>query len=333
VYTQPTDLDRGQLEAVLERHWGLRAVELEYLPVGFGGHHWLAVDSRETRRFVTADDLDAGFQHGPDTNSAFVALGRAYRTAAVLRDEAKLDFVVAPLPDAEGAVIRRLDDRYAVTVWPFVEGESGSDGSYESANDRRQMGRILGRLHAATDRVPVALPRKDDFAVPSREALAAAIRDLDRPWASGPFAEPARQLLRGSASDVERRFREYDELASQLRGTSESWVITHGEPHSANVIRDVRGGLQLVDWDTTLFAPRERDLRMVLDEDMTGWDEYVGVAGSVSLDRRALRLYATWWDLAEICLFIDVFRRPHQRTEDTEVAWRALTGYLPVRDR
>lgn len=308
-------------------------MELEYLPVGFGGHHWLSVDSGGTRRFVTADDLHAGFQHGPDTSSAFDALSRAYRTAAALRDDAELDFVVAPLRDDDGAVIHRLGARYAATVSPFVEGESGSDGTYESADDRRRMGRILGRLHAATGRVPVDLPRKDDFAVPSREALAAALRDLDRPWVSGPFAEPARQLLRDSAQDVERCFREYDELASELRGTSESWVITHGEPHSANVIRSARAGLCLVDWDTTLVAPRERDLRMVLDEDMTGWDEYLAVDPSVALDRRALRLYAMWWDLAEICIFSDGFRRPHDRTDDTEVAWRALTGYLPLRDR
>ena len=109
-------------------------------------------------------------------------------------------------------------------------------------------------------------------------------------------------------------------------------MITHGEPHRANVIRDARGGLLMVDWDTTLVAPRERDLRMVLDGDMTGWAEYRGVAGPVSLDRRALRLYALWWDLADIGLFVDRFRRPHGRTADDEASWTALSSYLPIRD-
>src|SRR6266568_8433327 len=133
--TEPEDLDRAALDAALKRHWRLGDVTLIYLSVGFGSHHWRAVDSRGTRRFVTVDDLDAGFQAGPDTDSAFAGLERAYRTAAALRAEAELEFVVAPLADDEGVVIRRLSDRYAVTVSALVEGESSASGAYESADD------------------------------------------------------------------------------------------------------------------------------------------------------------------------------------------------------
>ena len=329
MFTEPEDLDRAELEAVLERYWGLRGATLEYLRVGFGSHHWRADDSRGTHRFVTVDDLEAGFQAGPDTDSAFAALDRAFRTAAVLRHEAKLEFVVAPLPDGEGNVIRRLSDRYAVTLSPLIEGESSAYGSYESLDDRRRMGGVLGRLHAATEYVPIELPRREDFALPSRAQLVEALDDLDQPWSSGPFAEPARQLLQAGGREVERRLQEYDGLAAQVREHSDSWVVTHGEPHRANVIRDSRGGVHLVDWDTTSVAPRERDLRMVLDRDLTGWDEYVGFAGAVSLNQETIDLYRRWWDLAEIGIYTKLFRQPHERTEDTIASWENLRGYLP----
>jgi spectinomycin phosphotransferase len=330
--TEPGDLPRSELESVLERHWGLIGVKLSYLPVGFGGHHWLAVDSRGARRFVTADDLQAGFQHGADTDEAFAALERAYRTAAALHDRAGLDFVVAPQPDDAGGVLRRLSDRHAVTVAPYVDGHRAGDGSYASHEDRRAMGRILGLLHAATEHVPTELPRAEDFAVPSRAALDEALRDLDLPWDSGPFAESTRGLLRKNAPYVERRLREYDELAAEVRERSRPWVVTHGEPHSANVLRHARSALLLVDWDTTLLAPRERDLRMVLDRDQTGWAEYIEVVGSVALNERALELYRLWWDLAEIAIYVHRFRRPHDRTEDVVASWRYLQDYLPIRE-
>lgn len=329
--TEPKDLDRSELKTLLERRWGLLDVELEYLAVGFGSHHWLARDSQGTRRFVTADDLEASFQRGPDADASFEALDRAFRTASALRDEAELEFVVAPLPDDEGAVIRRLNRRYAVTVSRFIEGTSGSFGSYET-DERREMGHILGRLHAAAGAV-ADLPHEEDFALPSRDALREALEELDRPWTSGPFGEQARQLLRDSAHDIERLLGEYEDVVAEIRGTSDSWVITHGEPHNANVIRTDHGDVFLVDWDTTLVAPRERDLRMVLDQDLTGWDEYVGAAGSVSLSPRALRLYNLWWDVADIGIFIEHFRGPHDRTEDDVAMWNVLTGNLPVRDR
>lgn len=326
---EPGDLDRAELKALLERHWGLRDAQLDYLPVGFGSHHWRAVDLRGARRFVTVDDLEAGFQAGPDTDSAFAALDRAFRTAAALRDEAELDFVVAPLPDREGVVIRRLNDRYAVTLSPFIEGKSSTWGPYESPEDRRRLGDVLGRLHAATEQVPDGLPRREDFALPSRAALSEALLDLDHRWTSGPFGEPARQLIRGSAHDIERRLREYDELATCVLERSESWVVTHGEPHRANVIRDPDGRVHLVDWDTTLIAPRERDLQMVLDRNLTGWDEYIAVAVTASLNQEAMQLYRCWWVLADIGIYIQLFRRPHQRTEDTVASFENLGDSLP----
>ena len=83
-----------------------------------------------------------------------------------------------------------------------------------------------------------------------------------------------------------------------------------------------------MDWDTTLIAPRERDLRMVLDRELTGWNEYVGAAGAVSLNQEALELYRRWWDLADTAIYTALFRRPHERTEDTIASWQNLTEDL-----
>jgi spectinomycin phosphotransferase len=327
VLTEPRDLDRVELEQLLERLWGLRDPTLDYLPVGFGSHHWRC-ESQNTHSFISVDDLEAGFQAGPDTDAAFAALNRAFRTAAALRDDAGLEFVVAPRADDEGLVLRRLSDRYAVRVSPLIEGESSGFGAYEAPEDRRRMGAVLGRLHAATERVAAGLPRRESFELPSRAALEEALHDLHRPWGSGPFGEPTRKLLHSSAEELERRLRDYDELIVRVRAGSESWVVTHGEPHRANVIRDPHGGLHLVDWDTTLIAPRERDLRMVLDDDLTGWDEYRARAGAASLNQEALRLYRWSWDLADIGIFVAGFRQPHERTADTAASWDSLAGYL-----
>jgi Phosphotransferase enzyme family len=328
VLTEPRELDRSELTQALEDHWRLRAPELEYLAVGFGSHHWSAVDARGTRCFVTVDDLEADFRDATDFDSAFAALERAFRTAAALRNDAGLEFVVAPLVDRDGAFLRRLNDRYAMTVLPLIEGESSDWGPYEDPDDRRLMGAVLARLHAATELVPTDLPRSEDFALPAREALVDALRDLDRTWDFGPFAEPARKLLHACAQELERRVSRYDQLVADVREHSDSWVITHGEPHRANVIRDRQGAVQLVDWDTTLIAPRERDLHMVLDEDLTGWDEYTEIAGAVALNHDALKLYRWWWELADITVFVAGFRRPHERTEDTVASWEILARNL-----
>jgi spectinomycin phosphotransferase len=331
VYSEPRDLDRAALADALERHWGIRAELLEYLPIGFGSHHWEAVGADGSRWFVSADDPRAGHHAGRSPDEVFAVLDRAFRTAAGLRDNAGLEFVLAPIPSGGGPVLRRLDPRYAIRVEPFVAGTAGEFGDFERPEDRRRMGTLLGRLHAASGSVPPGLPGREDFALAGRAALAEAFAKLDTPWDSGPFAEPARKLLQTRAGEVRERLYAYDQRAGRLRDEPGHWVVTHGEPHNANVIRGAEGGLRLVDWDTTLIGPRERDLWTTLDADMTGWDEYREVAGPVPLDVAALDLYRERWTLAEICIYVAEFRRPHEETEDTRTSWRELCDYLPRR--
>jgi spectinomycin phosphotransferase len=127
---------------------------------------------------------------------------------------------------------------------------------------------------------------------------------------------------------VQERLRAYDLQAGRVLAEPGDWVVTHGEPHSANVIREPAGGLRLVDWDTALLAPRERDLWMILDAGMTGRDEYREVTGPVRLDEKALAFYRERWALAEICMYVAEFRRPHGETEDTRASWEELKEYL-----
>jgi spectinomycin phosphotransferase len=326
VRTEPDDLDRADLAAALTDGWGLEDAALDYFPEGGGSHHWRCA-ARGRRWFVSADDLTAPHRAAADEDAAFAVLERAYGVAGALHDRAGLRFVVAQVPDRDGRRLRRVGRRYAVRVEPAIAGAPGVFDRY-SSGDRRDVAALLGRLHAATDRVPPGLPPVADLHIPSRAALEAALADAGRPWDRGPFAEPARELLAARAGEIAERMAGHDALAARLRPTRARWVVTHGEPHGGNVIRDAAGGLHLVDWDTAMLAPRERDLQMVLDDDLTGWSEYRAAAGQVELDIDALGFYRRMWALADIASFTAVLRRPHADTTDMRHAYEALVYYL-----
>jgi len=42
MYTRPAELADGVIVAELAAGWDLAVDEVEYLPVGFGSHHWRA---------------------------------------------------------------------------------------------------------------------------------------------------------------------------------------------------------------------------------------------------------------------------------------------------
>ena len=57
MHERPADISDSDVAAALARQWALTVQDLSYLPVGFGGYHWLAADQRGSRWFVTVCDL------------------------------------------------------------------------------------------------------------------------------------------------------------------------------------------------------------------------------------------------------------------------------------
>jgi spectinomycin phosphotransferase len=167
--------------------------------------------------------------------------------------------------------------------------------------------------------------------VPGRRHLESALTELDRTWLGGPFAEPGRHVVAEHASDVAELLALADRLAADVARRGAKHVITHGEPHAANVMR---GGhrIALIDWDTVGLAPPERDLWMVVGEDGEGAAAYADATGH-RIDPDAISFFRLAWDLDDTAAFITELRSPHSDNEDTRHAFEALTYCVSVRDR
>ena len=329
MFTEPDDLPDTAVAGALQHGWGFTAVSLEYQPVGFGSHHWLATDRTGRRLFATADDLAAKRRTAQETSDdAFDRLCHALGTALALRGEAGLNFVIAPLLTATGRVAARLSERYSLVIHPYVIGtEAGEDGEFTNAGDRQAVVDMLIQLHGAQ----AGQPNVDDFVVPHLDTLQAMIRHTSGAWCGGPYAQRAQELLRTHASDLHALIAAYHGLARRVAAQPERMVITHGEPHAGNVIVTA-DGLVLVDWDTTLAAPPERDLWDLGGDDASLLDHYAATTGT-EIDDAALSLYRLWFDLAEVGGYLGRFRAPHEDTADTRESWKELQHFLRPAER
>jgi hypothetical protein len=309
----PADLADVDVMAALLAHWDWPAVTLEYVALGMGTHHWVATDALGARRFVDVDVL-ADASESPEL--ALVRRRQAFESSRALYVVADLRFVVPPIGSTADEVIVALTERYAMTVFPWVDARSGS------GERTRELATMLQQLHASTG-VVATIAGAETFAVPRREVLDRALRELDRRWTGGPFSEPAREALTQVAADVEALLVVYDARVTRAGGPTDRWVVTHGEPHDANLIESP-DGLVLVDWDTLLIAPPERDLWWV---DAAVADAYSSATG-VALAPDLLALYRLWFDLDKIAQYTDRFRRPHRLGLETSETWDIFTIFL-----
>lgn len=291
----------------LSDHWQIVVASMAYRAVGFGSHHWEVVDSPGCRWFVTVDEVAAG--------EPFRGLAAALGAATDLRLHG-LEFVVAPVPTRDGAPVAALGEGFAVAVYPFVSGQSFDYGSPDPAQ-RDALLRMVVEVHKA----PAAAARRamvEDFVIAHRESLSAAL-DGVAVTEVGPFTRAAAALVVDNADAIRGLSARYDELAAEVDALP---VLTHGEPHPGNTMLTPDGWV-LVDWDTALIAPPERDLWSLDPGDgslLAAYTEATGVQPQPDL----LELYRLRWDLGELAGEVDRFRLPHARTRNDVASWELL---------
>ena len=215
----------------------------------------------------------------------------------------------------------RPDDRFGVALYPFVDGRSYDWGEFSSPAHRHAVLDLIVAVHTA----PSAVRRHamaDDFEIPHRDALQAAIDQADEVENCGPYARATAALLVENAAPIQRLLARYDELVREGRRTPSRAVLTHGEPHPGNTMRSCEGWL-LIDWDTALVAPPERDLWALDPGDGSILRAYADATG-VRPEPSMLELYRLRWDLADIAVDVSRFRRHHTGNLDDDKSWEIL---------
>ena len=313
-----------RVPGVLAESWGVSLVDLTYLPVGMGSWHWLAMTDDGRRLFVTLDSVEesgAGFGH----------LGAAYGVPLALAAAGSRD-VRAPLPAVGGALLVPLDDVWCVSVWPHLEGRTLGSGEYHDRADADAVLRVLRRLHDLP--TTAAAPPVETFAFDRRPRLLAVLDPESATWDGGPDGAQAGALVQRGADQVHRLLAHHDTLVATAPPVDQ-WVLTHGEPHGANVVfvpdADEHGGERpvLIDWDTALLAPCRRDAWMVLADPAASAEAY----GDGPLDANILALYRARWDLDEIGHFGSRLAGVHGDDDLDRYALTALARYLDVGQR
>lgn len=333
VLTPPDGLRPDLLATALAGGWGLDVRSAEYLALGFGSHHWAVADAAGHRWFVTADELPIKRRSLAESlDTVFARLHASLATAIDLSDLG-MEFVVAPVAATKsGEPLVRLAGRFAVALYPFMEGQSFEWGEFGTEEHRRAVLDLVvamhtapaaARRHAVTDDLGIA--HRDELdavlsaAAASACALAADMAD------SGPYGRKTAELIAAHEAPIRDQLARYDALAAQVRSGS-PMVLTHGEPHPGNTMR-TSGGWKLIDWDTAAIAPPERDLCSLDPGDGSVLASYLKATG-ITPRPTALELFRLRWDLADIAIAVSQFRAPHSGDANDDESFNLLRSLL-----
>lgn len=314
------DLPDDKLITCLHADYGIDVADVAFLPLG-------------------ADANTAVYRVAGNTTTYFLKLRRgAFDETSVavpcfLSDHGVAPIIV-PIETRDKRLWTHVDD-FAATLYPFVEGRNGHDAP-PLERHWVELGAALNRMHTVT--VPPELGER----IP-RETFSPFWRNMVRDFQAmaeatvfeEPVAARCAAFMRAKRDVIDGLVARAEALAADLTARPLPFVLCHGDIHAWNLLIGADGALYIVDWDTLIFAPKERDLMFVgaglgIGDTPAGAALFYQGYGKIEIDRDALAYYRCERIVEDIAAFCQHLLLTDEGGADRAQALGYLTdSFLP----
>ena len=241
------NLSDFQIFVCLYRHYGLRSLSLVFLPIGYD-------PNTVVYRVVMANGMHYFLK---------LRSGEVYPPSLLiprLLIENGIPNILAPLRTLTNELSCSLV-HYSVVLYPFIQGENAM---HKRMTDQqwREFGTTLNAIHSSGLR-PEQLP-VEDFSLASGKLVRTIQALVSNTHFESKAAQKCAYFWKDNAEKISRIVARAEELGKQLQTMPFEFVLCHSDIHAANIMITEEGHLFLVDWDSPLLAPRERDLLFIV---------------------------------------------------------------------
>ncbi|MEM7015797.1 MAG: phosphotransferase [Pseudomonadota bacterium] len=261
------DIPRAKLLEHINQNYDVQLSTLEFLPLGEGAWCYRGVGDPEVFIRLLRNNR-------PRTSTALQThlYEQGFPTIRIMRDKhgglsciyVGLDIIIQPFIHAQPLMFLTNIDKTAF---------------------HRQVGQAAAQLHQLSTDITLPIENFDRFQAETRKLLAAE---------SNPGYS---QIIAPNKALISTLLNTTEALGETLRAQQYDYVVCHGDLHDANVLIDKHDKLFIIDWDTAIRAPRERDLMFFVGE---SWGEYMSGYGSTKVEQQLMDYYHLEWALQEI---------------------------------
>ena len=243
------DLQDEEIVKCLQEAYGLSVEEIVFLPLG---------DDLNTAvyRITTscATNYFLKLRRGEFNEAAELVPKRLY--------ELGFKQVIPPLATRTGQLWAGLGS-FRTILYPYVEGHNSIEVNL-SEQQWIEFGATLRRFHSAdipstmTNRVP-----RETFSIRWRETVKVFLEHIENEVFEEPVAAQMALFLKSKKVEILKLVTRAESLANLLQTQHLEYILCHADIHGWNLLIGKEGALYMVDWDTLLFAPKERDLMFI----------------------------------------------------------------------
>jgi spectinomycin phosphotransferase len=214
-------------------------------------------------------DMDASVYKAQTHNhsSYFVKLKRGHNhaisaTIITLLSNAGIQRII-PIVNTVGSQPTLSIGDFTLTVFPFVEGWDGF--SRDLTNDQwLTLGKVMRQIHDIE--VPLSIQAKiqrESYSPKWREAVRSLYPLIESEPSGDKISINLLIFMKKHMAAIHQLVDQAEQLAQKAQNQPSRFVLCHSDLHGGNVLIDKKGTLYIVDWDSPIMAPQERDLMFI----------------------------------------------------------------------
>lgn len=238
------DLADDRIATCLQAAYGVPATQVLFLPLG-------------------ADENTAVYHILTNTTTYFLKLrsGVFDETSVLLPkflSDQGIQQIIPPLATNTGQLWADLAG-FKTILYPFINGQNGYERPLTD-DHWRELGATLRQIHTAV--IPPTLAhfiRRETFSAQWRDVVRVALAEWVTAVYDDPVARDCAAFLQSKRAQITKLVTRTQQLARTLRAEMPAFTLCHADLHAGNVLLNDQA-FYVVDWDTLLFAPKERDL-------------------------------------------------------------------------
>lgn len=244
-----TDLKDEDIVRCLGDSYGLIVEKIAFLPLG-------ADFNTAVYRITTSSQTDY-----------FLKLRRGeFTDAAVTVPKYLADLgikqVIPPVVSRTGALWVNLASFKAILYF-YIEGSNSVETKLSDAQ-WIEFGKTMKTFHSiqVPSAIACGIPR-ETFPSKWRDIVTVFLGRIAKEVFAEPVAAKMASFLKSKTSQIIKLIERAENLAVMIQQQPIEYILCHADIHGWNLMVDKANALYMVDWDTLIFAPKERDLMFI----------------------------------------------------------------------
>jgi spectinomycin phosphotransferase len=155
-----------------------------------------------------------------------------------------------PIKTTSGELYIRVED-LLIIIFNFIEGEQRFGYTHAQYAD------LIGPIHQRTKSISAEIV-KEEFEIPYKQQFELCFEQSLNPTISDDITIELKTIMNKYADEIKTDWKDFEDIIEGCKNPEFNFVLTHGDAPT-NIIITANDELYLIDWDTIMLAPAERD--------------------------------------------------------------------------